>query len=258
MRFFVFLLSLSALMTACNSSQPAPAPAPAPADNTLTDAEKADGWKLLFNGKDLTGWHKYGGAPAGKMWTIDSNAIHLAAMLQAGHWQSSDGGDILTNDDFENFELRLDWKIDTCGNSGIIYHITEDTAKYAYPWMTGPEMQVLDNNCHPDGKIEKHRAADLYDLVKCSTEPVKPALQWNSIRLVSNRGHVEHWINGVKVVDVQMLQDGKPTEAWLKLIAGSKFPKLPAPDFGLSTKGKISLQDHGNKVWYKNIKIKNL
>ena len=259
MRFFVFLFLAFVGLASCNQNPPAtPVQAAAPADNTLSEAEKAEGWKLLFDGKTITGWHKYGGAPVGKMWTVDSGAIHLAAMPQKGHWQSSDGGDILTDGDFENFELRLDWKIDTCGNSGIIYHITEDTAKYDYPWKTGPEMQVLDNNCHPDGKIEKHRASDLYDLVKSASEPVKPALQWNSIRLVSNRGHVEHWINGVKVVDIQMLQDGKPTAEWLKLIAGSKFPKQPAPDFGLSTKGKISLQDHGNRVWYKNIKVRGL
>jgi Domain of Unknown Function (DUF1080) len=119
-------------------------------------------------------------------------------------------------------------------------------------------MQVLDNACHPDSKITKHRAADLYDLVECSEVTVKPALQWNSARLVSNKGRVEHWLNGVKVVDVQMFQDGKPTQQWLDLIKGSKFPKIPAPDFGMSMKGKISLQDHGNNVWYKNIKIRNL
>ena len=240
--------------TACNNETPK-APAP-PANNTLSDQEKAEGWKLLFDGKSLAGWHKYGGAPVGKMWTVDDNAIHLNAVRAEGHWQSTDGGDILTNDDFENFELRLDWKIDTCGNSGIIYHIVEDTAKYAYPWMTGPEMQVLDNACHPDGKIVKHRAGDLYDLIECSTVTVKPALEWNSVRLVSRNGKVEQWLNGTKVVEIQMFENGKPTQQWLDLIKGSKFPGLPAPDFGMSMKGKISLQDHGNKVWYKNIRIR--
>lgn len=239
---------------ACQN-QPTPPPAP-PADNTLSEQEKTEGWKLLFDGKSLAGWHKYGGAPVGKMWTVGDNAIYLNAVRTEGHWQSTDGGDILTNDDFENFELRLDWKIDTCGNSGIIYHIVEDTSKYQYPWMTGPEMQVLDNTCHPDGKIEKHRAGDLYDLIKCSVETVKPQGEWNAVRLVSRNGKVEQWLNGTKVVEIQMSENGKATQQWLDLIKASKFPGLPAPDFGLSMKGKISLQDHGNRVWYKNIKIK--
>lgn len=246
-----------ACAVACKN-ETAKTPPPPPADNTLTEQEKTEGWRLLFDGKTLDGWHKYGGAPVGKMWTIADGAIHLNAVLEKDHWQAKDGGDILTNDAFENFELRLDWKIDTCGNSGIIYHAVEDTAKYAYPWMTGPEMQVLDNACHPDSKIQKHRAGDLYDLVECSSVTVKPALEWNSVRLVSHNGHVEHWLNDTKVVDIQMFEGGKPTQQWLDLIKGSKFPGLPAPDFGLSAKGRLCLQDHGNKVWYKNIKIRQL
>lgn len=243
--------------SACNN-EPAKTAAAPPADNILTEQEKAEGWKLLFDGKSLAGWHKYGGAPVGKMWSINDNAIHLNAVKAEGHWQAADGGDILTDGDYENFELRLEWKIDSCGNSGIIYHIVEDTAKYDYPWKTGPEMQVLDNACHADGKIEKHRAGDLYDLIKCSVETAKPHGQWNAVRIVSRNGNVEQWLNGTKVVEIRMLENGKPTQQWLDLIKASKFPGLPAPDFGLSVKGKISLQDHGDKVWYKNIKIKSL
>ncbi len=229
-----------------------------PADNQLTDLEKSDGWKLLFDGTSLAGWHKYGNAPVGKMWVVSDNAIYLDAKRADGQWQTSDGGDILTNEDYENFDLMLQWKIDSCGNSGIIYHIVEDTAKYDYPWMTGPEMQVLDNDCHDDAKIKKHKAGDLYDLMECSQVVVKPHGQWNQVRLVSANGHVEHWLNNVKVVDIQMFEQGKPTQLWLDLIKTSKFPGLPAPAFGLSMKGKISLQDHGDKVWYKNIKLRKL
>lgn len=255
-RFSIFVAALG--LFACSQNTPPAPKVEAPSDNALSDTEKAEGWQLLFDGKTLSNWHKYGGAPVGKMWVVDSGAIHLAAVRQEGHWQASDGGDILTNSEFENFELRLDWKIDTCGNSGIIYHVLEDTATYKYAWNTGPEMQVLDNKCHPDASIPKHRAGDLYDLVSCSVETVKPALQWNTVRLVSNKGHVEHWLNGTKVVEIQMTQDGKPTAQWLELIKGSKFPKIPAPAFGLATKGRICLQDHGNKVWFKNVKIKQL
>jgi cytochrome c len=226
-------------------------------DNSLTDKEKSEGWQLLFNGQNLDGWHNYGKTTIGKSWVVAENAIHLDAKPNPdGGWQAPDAGDILTTDEYENFELELDWKIAPCGNSGIIYHIVEDPAKYGYVWHTGPEMQVLDNACHPDARIPKHRAADLYDLVACKYETVKPAGEWNHARLVSKNGRVEHWLNDRKLVELQMFENGKPTKQWLELIKGSKFPGIPAPDFGLSSKGRISLQDHGDPVWYKNIKIK--
>lgn len=112
-------------------------------------------------------------------------------------------------------------------------------------------MQVLDNACHPDALIEKHRAGDLYDLIACKYETVKPAGQWNKVRLINRNGKVEHWLNGRKVVEVDMTG-----EDWKKLISGSKFKDMPA--FGKATKGKIALQDHGDKVWYRNVKIREL
>jgi cytochrome c len=122
--------------------------------------------------------------------------------------------------------------------------------------MTGPEMQVLDNSCHPDSKFPRHRAGDLYDMIECKYPTVKPAGEWNHVLLRFRNGKVEHWLNNRKVVELQMFRNGKPTKEWLELIAGSKFPKIPAPDFGMSQKGKIALQDHGDPVWYKNIKIR--
>ncbi|HNG90350.1 MAG TPA: DUF1080 domain-containing protein, partial [Saprospiraceae bacterium] len=228
-------------------------------DNTLTDKEKAAGWQLLFDGKSISNWHNYGKTTIGKSWVIDDNAIHLAAKPNPdGGWQAPDGGDIVSAEDYGDFELELDWKIGACGNSGIIYHVKEDPAKYGYVWMTGPEMQVLDNACHPDSKYPKHRAGDLYDLVECKYVTVKPAGQWNHVRLVFRKGKVEHWLNHRKLVEVQMFKNGKPTQTWLDLIAKSKFPKIPAPDFGLMQSGKLALQDHGDPVWYKNIKIRKL
>jgi cytochrome c len=235
-----------------------PAPDPQP-DNTLTEAEKAAGWALLFDGKNIEGWHNYGKTTVGKSWIIDDNALHLAAKPNPeGHWQAPDGGDLLTAEDYADFELKLEWKIGACGNSGIFYHVVEKPEKYGYGWMTGPEMQVLDNVCHPDTKFPKHRAGDLYDLIECKHVTVKPAGNWNQVRLVFKDGKVEHWLNDHKVVELQMFQNGKPTAEWLALIKGSKFPGLPAPDFGLSPIGRISLQDHGDPVWYKNIKIRRL
>lgn len=226
--------------------------APPPAENVLTADEEKSGVKLLFDGKSLTGWHNFKKTTIGKGWVVDTaeKAIHLAVRPEAGQWNSEDGGDIMTDAAYENYELSLEWKIDTCGNSGIIYNVLEDP-KAEYVWHTGPEMQVLDNTCHPDAKIIKHRAGDLYDMISCSKETVRPALEWNQAKLVQNKGKVEHWLNGEKVVEYDM-----NTPAWKDMIAKSKFKDMPL--FGKSMKGHIALQDHGNKVWFRNIKIKQL
>ena len=222
------------------------------ASNFLSESEKAAGWKLLFDGQTLNGWRGYGKKAPGSDWIVQDGAIHLNAEARnkAG-WQAENGGDIVTAEEYANYELRLEWKIAPCGNSGIIYNVVEDPSKYQYVWQTGPEMQVLDNTCHPDAKIEKHRAGDLYDLIACKYETVRPAGQWNQVRLVNHNGKVEHWLNGRKLVEVDM-----NSPEWARLIAGSKFIEMP--DFGKTTKGKIALQDHGDKVWFRNIKIRPL
>ncbi|MGN6292360.1 MAG: 3-keto-disaccharide hydrolase [Chitinophagaceae bacterium] len=221
------------------------------AANTLTEEEKKDGWELLFDGSTTKGWHKYGEAPRiGSAWKVDDGSLHLDASKKKD-WQIQDGGDIVSDSAYDNFDLKLDWKIDTAGNSGIIIYIVEDTSKYEYCWHTGPEMQVLDNAKHPDAKIVKHRAGDLYDLISSSSEPVKPALEWNHVEIKSLNGKLDLYLNGVNVVSTTMWDDN-----WRTLIAGSKFKNMP--DFGKFKKGKIGLQDHGNNVWFRNIKIKRL
>lgn len=257
MKYISFILTLC-LFLACKSKEaavttPAPvtaAPAVDPNLPTLSDDEKANGWKLLFDGKSTAGWHKYGGGTPGEGWMIEEGALRLNADTKEG-WQTRRGGDIVSDNEYGNFHLQLDWKIDTCGNSGIIFYVVEDTVKYKYVWHTGPEMQVLDNKCHPDAKIIKHRAGDLYDLISSSKETVKPALEWNHAEIVSNAGVLDLYLNGEKVVSTKYGDD-----AWKKMVKGSKFKTMPG--FGAFTKGKIALQDHGNNVWYKNIKIKEL
>lgn len=212
--------------------------------NTLTKAEIKAGWELLFDGKTTKGWHNFNKTTIGESWMVEDGTL----MLEAG--EKADGGDILTEEAYENFEFNIEWKISPCGNSGIIFNVVEDE-KYIYPWQTGPEMQILDNACHADAKYSTHRAGDLYDMIECSEVTVKPAGEWNHVRLIKNNGMVEHWLNGVKVVAYEMY-----TDEWLEMINQSKFKDME--DFGRAREGKISLQDHGNIVWFRNIKIKRL
>jgi cytochrome c len=211
--------------------------------NTLTTAEKKEGWKLLFDGQTTKGWRNFNSDKIGASWKVKEGAIYLDTLKR-------EGGDIITNEEFENYELSLEWKIQPCGNSGVIFNVQEGP-KYDQVWKTGPEMQVLDNACHPDAKIKKHRAGNLYDLIESKTETTKPAGDWNLAKLISNKGHLEIWLNGTKQVETQMF-----TPEWEALIKASKFKNMP--DFGKAKKGHISLQDHGNMVWYRNIKIKIL
>jgi hypothetical protein len=158
---------------------------------------------------------------------------------------------MVSNDSYENFDLKLEWKISPKGNSGIIFLVNEDTTKYKETWNTGLEMQVLDNNGHPDGKIKKHRAGDLYDLISSSSEPVKPVGEWNQAEIKVDHGKLDLFLNGTNVVSTTLWDDN-----WNKLVAGSKFKSMPG--FAKSHSGKIALQDHGNEVWYRNIEIKKL
>ena len=216
-------------------------------ENTLTAKEKKEGWKLLFDGKTFNGWHTFKSDKVGAAWVVEDGAIRLNKKEEGS--PAKGGGDIVTAAEFENYELSLEWKIGPCGNSGIIFNVVE-SPEYQNTWQTGPEMQVLDN-CHPDGKIEKHRAGNLYDLIKSPTESVKPAGEWNLAKIISNKGHLELWLNDVKQVETMMF-----TPEWDALIKGSKFKNMPA--FGKSKKGRIALQDHGELVWFRNIKLKEL
>lgn len=224
-------------------------PAKAPVANTLTEKEKADGWKLLFDGKTTSGWRNFNSDKIGSGWKINDGAIMLDVSKKKDG-QVVGGGDIVTNDEYENYELSLEWKIQKCGNSGVIYNVVEDK-KYNYVWETGPEMQVLDNICHPDGRIEKHRAGDLYDLIQTKFVAANPAGEWNQAKIISNKGKYEFWLNGYKLVEFEM-----HTDQWKDMIAKSKFKDMP--DFGKAKKGRIALQDHGDQVWYRNIKIREL
>ncbi|HYE56679.1 MAG TPA: DUF1080 domain-containing protein [Chitinophagaceae bacterium] len=220
-----------------------------PAPNTLTDAQKNEGWQLLFDGTSKNGWHVYNNKTDGSAWKVADGALYLDT-AQKKDWQVIGGGDIVTDEEFDNFHLKLEWKVVPKGNSGIILFIKEDP-KFEHTWHTGPEMQVLDNAGHADANINKHRAGDLYDLISSSPETVKPAGEWNQVEIISNKGSLEFHLNGSKILSTTMWDDN-----WKKMIAGSKFKDMPG--FGTYTKGRIGLQDHGDLIYYRNIMIRKL
>ena len=161
------------------------------------------------------------------------------------------GGNILSDSVFENYHLKLEWNVSKNGNSGIIFNVEEDTVKYPEPWHTGPEMQILDNDGHPDGKNIKHRAGDLYDLISASKEMAKKPGEWNLAEIKVVNGKLDLYLNGENVVSTQMWD-----ENWKQMISGSKFKDKV--DFGTVRKGRICLQDHDNEVKFRNIRIRKL
>lgn len=207
------------------------------------------GFKPLFDGRTTNGWHTYNKTGIGSAWKVEEGTLHFDPSNKE-NGRVVGGGDIVTDEEFENFHLKLEWKVAPGANSGVMFYVKEDPS-LPYSFHSGPEMQVLDNAAHPDAKIFKHRAGDLYDLVPCSTETVKPAGEWNLAEIIANKGTLELKLNGTTVVKTTY-----GDEAWKKLVAGSKFKSIPA--FGTFTKGRICLQDHGDKVWYRNIVIKTL
>ncbi|HEY0676990.1 MAG TPA: DUF1080 domain-containing protein [Chitinophagaceae bacterium] len=233
-------------MTTSTSTTTAGAPAAA---NTLTDAQKSEGWQLLFDGTSKNGWHIYNNKSDGSAWKLADGTLYLDTS-QKKDGKIVGGGDLVTDEEYENFHLKLDWKVSPKGNSGIIFYIKEDP-KYKNTYHTGPEMQVLDNAGHSDANINKHRAGDLYDLIAGSPEMAKPAGEWNQVEIISNQGNLEFHLNGTKILSTIMWDDN-----WKKMIADSKFKQWP--DFGTYKKGRIGLQDHDNTIWYRNIMIKKL
>ncbi|MEP7145357.1 MAG: DUF1080 domain-containing protein [Ferruginibacter sp.] len=217
--------------------------------NTLDDIEIKDGWQLLFDGKTMNGWHGYNKDRIGPGWQVAEGTLHFDGSAKDESVKMI-CNDIATDKIFPEFHLNLEWKISVNGNSGIMFLVQEDS-KYPTPWLTGPEMQLLDNEGHHDGQLEKHRAGDLYDLIACSVETVKPVGEWNRAEIILFQGRLTFIQNDVEVVSTTLWDDH-----WNKLVAGSKFKDMPG--FAKSRSGKITLQDHGGAVWFRSIKIKEL
>jgi len=209
--------------------------------NALSTEERRQHYSLLFNGKNTDGWHTYLRQDAGA-WSVIDGALQVDP-------QAPNQGDLVTNKEYENFELKLDWKIPVGGNSGVIFGIHEDTT-FQYTFLTGMEMQVLDDIKAEDNKQPNHLAGSLYDMI-APLHPAKPAGEWNSVIISKLNGHLIFWLNGQKVVEVQM-----GSKEWNDFLQKSKFRNWKA--FGTYPKGHISLQDHDAAVAFRNIRIRTL
>lgn len=240
-KFLILILAIIAV-SACTAK-----------DNTLTPAEKADGWILLFDGKSLDCWHYYnGGQISGGEWYVADDC------LAASGEGSDSNGYIVTDKLFDNFDLKWDWKISKGGNSGLLYHVAE-APRYPVPYVTGPEYQIIDDFNYSEmnsGYILEpwQRCAVDYAMYvpDFDTAPIlKPAGEWNSSEIIFDNGHVVYKLNGVVTVEFDAWTDN-----WYSRKNSGKW--ADAPDYGLGRSGNICLQDHGYPAWFRNIKIKPL
>lgn len=230
---FRHILSLGALvgvLSACGSG--------AQTQNTLTSDERAQGWRLLFDGATTAGWRGYqqDTMPAG--WQVVDGALTRVA----------GAGDIITEEQFGDFELVLEWQVEPCGNGGIFYRMIE-TPEETY--HSAPEYQVLDDACHADGASRLTAAGSNYGLHPAPEGVVRPAGEWNEARIVVRGAHVEHWLNGVRTAEYELWSDD-----WEERVRNSKFVEWP--EYGRAQRGHIGLQDHGDHVAFRNIKIREL
>lgn len=222
--------------------------------NTLTPEQKQEGWHLLFNGRNFEGWHSYGEHGVGKDWSIQHGAIQLKKPPSA---KPGDYADVVTDGEYTNFDLKVDWKAKPCIDSGIMFDVHE-SPKYGQTYETGPELQIADLACtKPDSRTLMERSGDMFGLIADPFEWVKPAGQWNHYEIKVDHGHVEFFTNGHKVVDTQLW-----TPEWKKMVAHSKFAGWPG--FAAYHTGHISLQgteDKGPsqvKLWFRNVMIRKL
>jgi Domain of Unknown Function (DUF1080) len=234
---FVFAIALCTALLAHTALADTP-------PNTLTAAERADGWRLLFDGKALTGWRGYKKRDtAGTRWVVEDGSL---CVPPADGSDTLGQRDIISNDTFDGFDLRFDWKIGPGSNSGLKYFVTE-----ARDAAIGHEYQIIDDARHGDAKVSggERQTASFYDVKAATSHPTRAIGEWNHSRVVVAGNHVEHWLNGIKVLEYEL---GSP--AILKAVEESKFKGMTG--FGTRVRGHILLQDHGEAVCFRNVKIK--
>ena len=216
--------------------------------NVLSSKEKEEGWQLLFDGKDFKGWHSYLENTPGKSWQVLNGAIMLNKNTKSVY---KDYADLVTDDEFEDFDFKVEWKMEPCANSGVMFYVHE-SPEFKNTYESGPEMQIADLACNDDGRILKCRAGDLYDLISADTEWVNQGGKWNRYEIKSVNGHLEFIQNGHKIVETDLWDDH-----WRDMIKNSKFAEWKG--FGTFKKGHISFQGTENgKLWFRNIKIRKL
>jgi hypothetical protein len=234
---FFCVLIISIILLACSASKNIP-------DNHLSKKEINQGYTSLFDGQSLNGWRTYQNK-RNDSWSVDNGTLHCKGSA-ANYGAIS--ADIMTIDQYENFDLLVDWKISPKGNSGILYMVKEDTsASYA----SGPEYQILDDLNFPEHIEDWQKTAAVYAMYVAPAAKPRPVGEWNHTRILVNKNHVEHWLNGVKVAEYELYSDD-----WKKRKREGKWKDYPA--YGLTKKGHITFQDHGSESWFKNIKIKAL
>jgi hypothetical protein len=238
--FLTTFLSILIFLATCRTRAAETVTHPLLPPNSLTDAEKAAGWKLLFDGKTTAGWRAYKKDKCPPGWQVADGTLDRV----------NKAGDLITVDQYASFELVIDWRISRKGNSGVMYHVTEEEDRSA---KTGPEVQILDNI---EGE-DPQRAGWCYALYAPPIDPkagkpldtTKPVGQWNTMRILVDGPHVEHWMNGVKYVEYELWSDD-----WNQRVAKTKFAAWPR--FGKAKTGYIALQDHGGEVAFRNVKIR--
>jgi hypothetical protein len=206
------------------------------APNTLTEAERADGWRLLFDGESTTGWRGFRMDAMPDGWSVQDGVLEFGGR----------GGDIVTDEEFGDFELVLDWRVGPAGNSGIFYRVNEDVDVI---YRSAPEYQLLDDAGHADGASELTSAGAAYGLYPAPRGAVRPAGEWNTARIVVRGNQVEHWLNGVQTASYELYSDD-----WEARVRDSKFNDWP--EYGRSERGNIGLQDHGDPISFRNIKVR--
>lgn len=214
---------------------------PSQPDNTLTESEKKAGWQLLFDGKTIDGWRPFKNRELDS-WEVLNGELHTKRENQIKH------GDLITKQQYADFELKVDWKVEKGANSGIIYHVLET---HDISYETGPEYQLIDDVNYSEKLEDWQKSGADYAMHAPGSLMAKPAGEYNQTRLVVKGDHIEHWLNGVKVADFHAW-----TPEWEQLKNAGKFKDYP--DYGKAKKGYIALQDHGGGVWFKNIKIRKL
>ena len=236
MKPVIFLGLAASLLLSCGETQKTTN------TNEMTNSEK--GYTSLFDGQTLAGWRTFQNKPADS-WTVKDGTLYCKGSTTD---KSDRRADLITTGEYENFDLSLDWKIAPQGNSGIMYLVSE---QYPAAYLSGPEYQVIDDVHFPEKLEDWQKTAANYAMDPAPDARPRPAGEWNHTRIVVNNGHVEHWLNGAKVVDYQLW-----TDEWKQKKTNGKWKD--AAGYGMSKKGHIALQDHGSEAWFKNIRIREL